>query len=76
MIAATFFSVSITGYWAFGNVAMGTVLANLMGQTTLLPTWLLIITNVFCLLQVSAVTGVYLQPTNEAFEKKFAEVGS
>ncbi|CAK9316989.1 unnamed protein product [Citrullus colocynthis] len=73
VIAATFFSVAISGYWAFGNEAMGTVLANLMGQTTLLPTWILVITNIFCLLQVSAVTGVYLQPTNEAFEKKFAD---
>ncbi|KAL0538625.1 hypothetical protein IC582_022775 [Cucumis melo] len=72
VIVVTFFSVAISGYWTFGNEAMGTILANLMGHT-ILPSWFLIITNIFCLLQVSAVTSVYLQPTNEAFEKQFAD---
>ncbi|XP_023551527.1 GABA transporter 1-like isoform X1 [Cucurbita pepo subsp. pepo] len=72
VIAATFLSVGISGYWAFGNEAKGTVLTNFMGQNQL-PSWLLIMTNAFCLVQVSAVTGVYLQPTNELFEKKLAD---
>ncbi|CAL2240092.1 unnamed protein product [Prunus armeniaca] len=74
VIVTTYFGVAISGYWAFGNQAMGTVLTNFMGdEKPLLPTWFLLMTNVFTLLQVSAVTVVYLQPTNEVFEKKFAD---
>ncbi|XP_075646909.1 GABA transporter 1-like [Castanea sativa] len=74
VILATFFSVAISGYWAFGNQAMGTVLSNVMGNgQPLLPTWFLLMTNIFILLQISAVTVVYLQPTNEVFEKWFAD---
>ncbi|XP_038891454.1 GABA transporter 1-like isoform X2 [Benincasa hispida] len=72
VIAATFLSVGISGYWTFGKEAMGTVLSNFMSNN-LLPSWLLIITNAFCLLQVSAVAGTYLQPTNEVLEKIFAD---
>ncbi|RVW69624.1 GABA transporter 1 [Vitis vinifera] len=35
--------------------------------------WVLLMTNVFTLLQVSAVSLVYLQPTNEVLEQKFAD---
>ncbi|XP_030545508.2 GABA transporter 1-like [Rhodamnia argentea] len=74
VIVTTYFSVGISGYWAFGNQSKGTILTNFMGQTKpLLPTWFLLITNIFCLLQLSAVTVVYLQPTNEVFEKKPAD---
>ena len=59
VVVSTFFSVAISGYWAFGNQARGTVLANLMiDEKSLLPTWVLLITNVFTLLQVVAVTLV------------------
>jgi hypothetical protein len=59
VIVMTFFSVGISGYWAFGNQAKGTVLANFMGNDMpLLPTWFLLITNVFTLLQISAVSVV------------------
>ncbi|KAK7848739.1 gaba transporter 1 [Quercus suber] len=71
VILVTYFSVAISGYWAFGNQAMGTVLSNFMGNgQPLLPTWFLLMTNIFILLQISAV---YLQPTNEVFEKWFAD---
>ncbi|KAK9911813.1 hypothetical protein M0R45_035702 [Rubus argutus] len=53
---------------------MVTVLSNFMGdEKPLLPTWFLLMTNVFTLVQVLAVTVVYMQPTNEVFEKKFAD---
>jgi hypothetical protein len=59
VIFTTFFSVAISGYWAFGNQAMGTILANFMGnQKPLLPTWFLLMTNVFTVIQISAVTVV------------------
>ncbi|XP_062091893.1 GABA transporter 1-like [Humulus lupulus] len=74
VIALTYFSVGISGYWAFGNQAQGTILANFMGvDKPLLPTWFLVITNAFAVTQVLAVTLVYLQPTNEVFENKFAD---
>ncbi|XP_030965481.1 GABA transporter 1-like isoform X2 [Quercus lobata] len=74
VVVSTFFSVAISGYWAFGNQARGTVLANFMvDEKSLLPTWVLLMTNVFTLLQVVAVTLAYLQPTNEVLERKFAD---
>ena len=59
VVLTTFFSVAISGYWAFGNQAKGTVLANFMvDEKALLPSWVLLMTNVFTLLQVSAVSLV------------------
>ncbi|GAV78136.1 Aa_trans domain-containing protein, partial [Cephalotus follicularis] len=74
VVVATFFSAAISGYWAFGNQAKGTVLSNFIvdEKKPLVPSWLLLVTNVFTFLQVAAVTVVYLQPTNEAFEHKFS----
>ncbi|KAI6676593.1 hypothetical protein NL676_037389 [Syzygium grande] len=74
VIVTTYFSVGISGYWAFGNQSKGTILTNFMGEAQpLLPIWFLLMTNIFCLLQTSAVSVVYLQLTNEVFEKKFAD---
>ncbi|KAM1229887.1 hypothetical protein ACFX13_040865 [Malus domestica] len=72
VVISTFFSVGISGYWAFGNQAEGTVLLNfLVDGKPLLPTWVLLMTNVFTFLQVSAVSVVNLQVTNEVLERKF-----
>ncbi|KAK4754547.1 hypothetical protein SAY87_002651 [Trapa incisa] len=76
VIAVTFFSVGVSGYWAFGNQAKSTLLSNFMGGGSgapLLPTWFLIMTNIFILLQISAITVVYMQPTNELIEKTFSD---
>ncbi|XP_039172754.1 GABA transporter 1 isoform X1 [Eucalyptus grandis] len=74
VVVTTYFSVGISGYWAFGNQSKGTILTNFMGETKpLLPTWFLLMTNIFCLLQISAVTVEYMQPTNEILEKKLAD---
>ncbi|KAL3581316.1 hypothetical protein D5086_015648 [Populus alba] len=68
VIIMTFFSVAISGYWAFGNQTKGVILNNFMvDEKPLLPTWVLLMINVLTLLQV------YLQPTNEVFEKWFAD---
>lgn len=73
----TFFSVAISGYWAFGNQTKGVILINFMvDEKPLLPTWVLLMTNVLTLLQVAAVSVVYLQPTNDVFERKFADAKS
>ncbi|XP_044461716.1 GABA transporter 1-like [Mangifera indica] len=75
IVISTFFSVAISGYWAFGNnQAPGIVLQNfIVNDEPLLPRWVLLMTNAFTVLQVAAVSVVYLQPTNEAFEKKFVD---
>ncbi|MQM15824.1 hypothetical protein Taro_048777 [Colocasia esculenta] len=77
IVIATFFSVAIAGYWAFGNQAQGSVLSNFVvmdhGLTSLVPKWFLLVTNGFTLLQLSAVALVYLQPTNEVLEGLFAD---
>ncbi|RWR82383.1 GABA transporter 1-like protein [Cinnamomum micranthum f. kanehirae] len=74
VVITTFFSVAISGYWAFGNQASSTVLSNfLIDGKPLVPKWFLLMTNVFALLQVSAVGVVYLQPMNEVLEAKFGD---
>ncbi|EHA8591129.1 putative GABA transporter 1 [Cocos nucifera] len=74
VVVTTFFSVAVSGYWAFGNQADGTILSNfIVGDTTLVPKWFLVMTNVFTLLQLAAVGVVYLQPTNEVLEGLFSD---
>ncbi|KAL0370151.1 UNVERIFIED_CONTAM: GABA transporter 1 [Sesamum angustifolium] len=74
VVTATFFSVAISGYWAFGNGAYGLVLTNFLGDgEPLVPKWFILMTNAFTILQLSAVAVVYLQPTNEVLERTFAD---
>ncbi|KAI3972362.1 hypothetical protein MKW92_011305 [Papaver armeniacum] len=75
MVTVTFFSVAISGYWAFGNKAGGIIIGNFMDENgrSLVPKWFLLLTNVLILLQLSAVSVVYLQPTNELLEKGFSD---
>jgi len=59
VIATTYFSVAISGYWAFGNESGASVLSNFVGETKLLlPKWFFLMTNIFILLQVMALTAV------------------
>ncbi|XP_059430229.1 GABA transporter 1-like [Corylus avellana] len=70
----TFFSVAISGYWAFGNQAEGLILTNfLVDGKALVPKWFILMTNIFTILQLSAVGVVYLQPTNEVLESTLAD---
>lgn len=57
IVIMTFFSVAISGYWAFGNQAEGSILTNfiLKNSSTLVPKWFLMMTNLFVLLQLAAV---------------------
>ncbi|URD72243.1 Transmembrane amino acid transporter protein [Musa troglodytarum] len=75
IVIMTFFSVAISGYWAFGNQAEGSILTNfiLKNNSTLVPKWFLMMTNLFVLLQLAAVGVIYLQPTNEILERLFAD---
>ncbi|CAN6452325.1 unnamed protein product [Victoria cruziana] len=78
VVATTFFSVAVSGYWAFGNKSEGSILSNFMveGQPPLLPRGFLVFTYLCTLLQVIAVVAVYLQPTNEILERKLADPNS
>lgn len=59
VVTATFFSVAISGYWAFGNLAEGQILSNFIDDgRPLLPKWYIIMTNAFTILQLSAVAVV------------------
>ncbi|OWM73703.1 hypothetical protein CDL15_Pgr026807 [Punica granatum] len=74
IVTVTFFSVAISGYWAFGNQAEGQILSNfVVDDRPLLPRWFILMTNMFTILQLSAVAVVYCQPTNEALERAFAD---
>ncbi|KAL7215288.1 hypothetical protein ACSBR1_027453 [Camellia fascicularis] len=74
VVISTFFSVAISGYWAFGNQSQGSILQNFMVDgKPLVPRGFLLMTNAFTLLQVIAVVLTYLQPTNVVIECKFAD---
>ncbi|KAI4385452.1 hypothetical protein MLD38_003475 [Melastoma candidum] len=74
VVAATFFTVAISGYWAFGNQSQGLILNNFIDDgRDLVPIWFIFMTNMFTILQLSAVAVVYLQPTNEVLEHTFAD---
>eukprot|EP01018_Ginkgo_biloba_P015609 Gb_39427 [translate_table: standard] len=76
VVLSTYFSVAISGYWAFGNKASGTFYSNFVrtGQPALLPIWFLLMSNIFVILEVSAGALVYLQPTFEVLERNSADV--
>ncbi|XP_039122265.1 LOW QUALITY PROTEIN: GABA transporter 1-like [Dioscorea cayenensis subsp. rotundata] len=70
VVMTTFFSVAISGYWAFGNLSQQIILSNFitgLGQF-LVPKWFIRMTNIFTLLQLTAVAAVYMQPFNELLE--------
>ncbi|OWM73702.1 hypothetical protein CDL15_Pgr026806 [Punica granatum] len=74
IVLVTFFSVAISGYWAFGNQADALILSNfVVDGRALMPKWFVFMTNMFTILQLSAVAVVYCQPTNEALERAFAD---
>ncbi|GAU22995.1 hypothetical protein TSUD_98230 [Trifolium subterraneum] len=74
IVCVTFFSVAISGYWAFGNESEGLIISNFVDNgKPLLPKWFIYMTNAFTILQISAVGVVYLQPTNEVLEQTFAD---
>ncbi|CAM0883646.1 unnamed protein product [Alopecurus aequalis] len=74
VVVATFFSVAIAGYWAFGNAAEGLLLYNFMVDgKAIIPEWLLLMTQLFTLVQLSATAVVYLQPTNDLLEGFFSD---
>ena len=59
VVTLTFFTVGISGYWAFGNEAESLILSNFSDNgKALLPKWFIFMTNTFTILQLSAVAVV------------------
>lgn len=59
IVIVTFFSVTISGYWAFGNESQGLILSNFVDNgKPLLPKWFVYMSNVFTIAQLSAVGAV------------------
>ncbi|MCO5591484.1 hypothetical protein L7F22_045468 [Adiantum nelumboides] len=60
VVASTFFSVAVSGYWAFGNKSFGNLLSNLapLNEPALVPNWLIILANMLVLLQLLAVAMI------------------
>ncbi|XP_028549148.1 GABA transporter 1 [Dendrobium catenatum] len=75
VVISTFFSVAISGYWAFGNQAQSNILTNFFASdgSVLIPKWFYMMINFFSIVQIFAVSVVYLQPTNEVLEKLLAD---
>uniref|UniRef100_A0A6N2L4Q8 Amino acid transporter transmembrane domain-containing protein n=1 Tax=Salix viminalis TaxID=40686 RepID=A0A6N2L4Q8_SALVM len=74
VLSFTFFSVSISGYWAFGKNSEPLVISNFLSDgKTFVPEWFVLMVNIFIILQLSAVAVVYLQPTNEVLENTFSD---
>ena len=56
VLIVTFFSVAISGYWAFGNQSEGLILSNFVDNgRPLVPKWFIYMTNIFTIAQLSAV---------------------
>ncbi|OWM73705.1 hypothetical protein CDL15_Pgr026809 [Punica granatum] len=74
IVTVTFFSVAVSGYWAFRNQSGGQFLSNFaVDGRPLLPKWFILMTNMLTILQLYAVAVVYCQPINEALERVFAD---
>lgn len=63
VVTSTFFSVAISGYWAFGNQSEGLILSNFTENgRNLVPKAFILITNLFTIMQLSAVAVVRITP--------------
>ncbi|CAN6444344.1 unnamed protein product [Victoria cruziana] len=76
VVAVTFYSTAIAGYWAFGNKVSSNILKSLMPDAgpSVAPTWLLALAVVFVLLQLFAIGMVYSQVAYEIMERRSADV--
>ncbi|KAL3686217.1 hypothetical protein R1sor_004239 [Riccia sorocarpa] len=76
VVCSTYFSVAVSGYWAFGNLASGNIFSNFQRPdgTSLVPDWLIVVPNILVILQLIAVILVYSQPVFDIFEGKTADV--
>lgn len=76
VIVLTFYSASISGYWAFGSQSASNVLKNLLPDDgpALAPTWVMGLIVIFVILQLLAIGLVYSQVAYEIMETQSANV--
>ncbi|KAH7301918.1 hypothetical protein KP509_23G048400 [Ceratopteris richardii] len=76
VVVLTFLSVSVSGYWAFGNAAQSNIFDNMASKngTLVVPRRLLVMAYAFVFLQLIAVSVVYLQPAFDVLETHVADV--
>ncbi|KAG8476480.1 hypothetical protein CXB51_033379 [Gossypium anomalum] len=76
VILVTFYSASVSGYWAFGNKSNSNILKSLMPDDgpSLAPTIVIGLAVIFVLLQLLAIGLVYSQVAYEIMEKQSADV--
>lgn len=76
VILVTFYSASVSGYWAFGNKSNSNILKSLMPDDgpPLAPTIVIGLAVIFVLLQLLAIGLVYSQVAYEIMEKQSADV--
>lgn len=75
VIFITFYSAAVSGYYTFGNKANSNILQSLLPDkgSALAPTWILIVSVLFILLQLFAIGLVYSQVAFEIMEMKSAD---
>jgi len=78
VVLSTFFSVAVSGYWAFGNRSAGNIFNNFApaGEPSLVPNWLLFTANICIILQLFALALVYSQPIFEVLEGKSGDAST
>ncbi|KAJ7520896.1 hypothetical protein O6H91_19G028300 [Diphasiastrum complanatum] len=76
IVVSTYFPVTVSGYWAFGNHASGNIFINFITVhgVPLIPKWLLILSNALVIVQLIAVALVYSQPTFEIIEGRSSNI--
>ncbi|MCL7029546.1 hypothetical protein MKW94_003339 [Papaver nudicaule] len=76
VIVLTFYSTSVSGYWAFGSQSDSNVLRNLLPDDgpALAPTWVMGLIVIFVILQLLAIGLVYSQVAYEIMETQSANV--
>ncbi|KAI3943155.1 hypothetical protein MKW92_021422 [Papaver armeniacum] len=76
VIVLTFYSTSVSGYWAFGNQSSANILRNLLPDDgpALVPTWVMGLIVMFVILQLLPIGLVYSQVAYEILETQSANV--
>eukprot|EP00249_Psilotum_nudum_P007626 c20705_g1_i1 orf=179-1555(+) len=72
----TFFSVAVSGYWAFGNASNGIIFNNMFSQRgeSFIPRWLFFTGYALVFLQLIVAAVIYSQPTFEILEGMVGDV--
>uniref|UniRef100_A0A7C9A674 Amino acid transporter transmembrane domain-containing protein n=1 Tax=Opuntia streptacantha TaxID=393608 RepID=A0A7C9A674_OPUST len=75
VIFITFYSAAVSGYYTFGNKSNSNTLQSLLPDNgpALAPTWILVLSVLFILLQLFAIGLVYSQVAFEIMEMKSAD---